>query len=140
VIGDTASLDQDGKPLLASRKWLCGRTIRGQVITCRKPASSAATIPLFRRRQHGRDRTRLRRSGFYAAGLTGNSMWLAWAFSPVSPASGNRVRVWTQWLWSYLTRQRSSQLIVEHKAPAPLDRHNQEEKQEVYEQARVHSS
>jgi len=76
------------------------------------------------------------------ARLSGLSAWLAWAFIHLMflPASGNRVRVWTQWLWSYLTRQRSSQLIVEHKAPAPLDRHNQEDKQEVYEHARVQSN
>ena len=45
-----------------------------------------------------------------------------------------------EWMWSYLTRQRSSQLIVEHKAPAQADRHNQEDKQEVHEQARVQSN
>ena len=50
-----------------------------------------------------------------AVKLSGLSAWLVWAFIHIAflPAPGNRRRVWTQWLWSYCTRQQSSQLIVE---------------------------
>src|SRR5262245_66450996 len=50
--------------------------------------------------------------------LSGFPAWLAWAFVHLMflPAFGNRLRVWTQAIWSYFTRQRSSQLIVEPRA------------------------
>jgi NADH dehydrogenase len=49
------------------------------------------------------------------AKMSGLPAWLAWAFIHILflPAFGNRWRVWTQAIWSYLTRQRGSQLIVE---------------------------
>jgi NADH:ubiquinone reductase (H+-translocating) len=55
---------------------------------------------------------RVRMSGF----LT----WLIWACINVAslPQLQNRMRVETQWLWSYLTGQRSSRLISE--APRTL--------------------
>jgi NADH dehydrogenase len=50
---------------------------------------------------------RLRLSGFIA--------WLAWAAIHVAflPQAGNRVMVFTQWVWSYVTKQRGSRLILE---------------------------
>ena len=47
--------------------------------------------------------------------LSGILTWLAWALIHVMflPQLQNRVRVETQWLWSYLTGQRSSRLIPE---------------------------
>ena len=58
------------------------------------------------------------------AKMSGLMAWLAWAFIHILflPAVGNRIRVWTQAMWSYFTRQRSSQLIVEQRRseePAP---------------------
>jgi NADH dehydrogenase len=56
--------------------------------------------------------------------MSGPLAWFAWAFIHILylPAFGNRLRVWTQAMWSYFSRQRSSQLIVEPhtgRAPAP---------------------
>jgi NADH:ubiquinone reductase (H+-translocating) len=50
---------------------------------------------------------RIRMSGFLA--------WLAWAFVHIValPQRQNRMRVRTQWLWSYFTGQRSSRLMSE---------------------------
>ena len=50
---------------------------------------------------------RIRMSGFLA--------WLLWAFVHVMslPQLQNRLRVETQWLWTYFTGQRSSRLISE---------------------------
>jgi len=47
--------------------------------------------------------------------MSGLPAWLAWAFVHLLflPATGNRIRVWTQAMWCFLTHQRSSQLIVE---------------------------
>jgi NADH dehydrogenase len=56
----------------------------------------------------------LRTSGF----LT----WLVWAFVHILslPQVQNRLRVQRQWVWSYLTGQRSSRLIPE---PPATDQH-----------------
>ena len=50
---------------------------------------------------------KIRISGFLA--------WLAWAFVHMValPERQNRMRVRMQWLWSYLTGQRSSLLVSE---------------------------
>jgi len=47
--------------------------------------------------------------------LSGFATWLVWAFIHLMflPQLQNRLRVERQWLWSYLTGQRSSRLIPE---------------------------
>src|SRR5215467_1673205 len=72
--------------------------------------------------------------------LSGFPAWLVWAFVHLAflPALGNRWRVWTQALWSYFTRQRSSQLIVEPRgsqAPGQLPSQSAGEHGKVYETA-----
>jgi len=72
--------------------------------------------------------------------LSGFPAWLAWACIHIAflPAPGNRWRVWTQALWSYFTRQRSSQLIVEPRGgQAPGQQHSQSAREhgKVYETA-----
>jgi NADH dehydrogenase FAD-containing subunit len=54
----------------------------------------------------------LRISGFLA--------WLAWAAVHLEflGQSSLRVSVFVQWLWTYVTGQRGSRLIVNHHAPA----------------------
>jgi NADH dehydrogenase len=44
-------------------------------------------------------------------------IWFVWAFIHVMflPQPQNRLRVQLQWLWSYMTGQRSSRLIPEAK-------------------------
>lgn len=56
------------------------------------------------------------------AKMSGLLAWLAWAFIHILflPALGNRLRVWTQAMWAYFTRQRSSQLIVEPRCEIHL--------------------
>ena len=56
------------------------------------------------------------------AKMSGLPAWLAWAFIHILflPALGNRLRVWTQAMWSYFTRQRSSELIVEPRGKQML--------------------
>jgi NADH dehydrogenase len=126
VIGDTASLDQDGKPLpgVAQVALQQGRYV-GKVIESRVNGRPAP------RPFHYSDRGNLAVIGRGFAILDsrvvkmkGLPAWLAWAFIHILylPAFGNRLRVWTQAMWSYFSRQRSSQLIVEPhtgEAPAP---------------------
>jgi NADH dehydrogenase len=60
----------------------------------------------------GRNFAVLQRGKVRASGLF---TWFIWAFVHIMslPQLQNRVRVQTQWLWSYLTEQRSSRLIPE---------------------------
>ena len=117
VIGDTASLDQDGKPLpgVAQVAMQEGHHV-GKVIGNKETGRPAP--PPFRYFDKGNMAVIGR--GFAVmdsrfAKLSGLLAWLAWAFVHLMflPAAGNRIRVWTQAMWSYFTRQRSSQLIVE---------------------------
>jgi NADH dehydrogenase len=47
--------------------------------------------------------------------LSGFVAWLAWAFVHINYLAefGNRIRVFTQWAWSFFTAQSGSRLIVE---------------------------
>src|SRR5215813_7524800 len=124
VIGDTASLDQEGKPLpgVAQVAMQQGRFV-GKLIAKKETGWSAP--PPFRYFDKGnmavvgRGFAILNSRFGKMSGLPG---WLAWAFIHVMflPAAGNRFRVWTQAIWSYFTRQRSSQLIVEPRSQQSL--------------------
>src|SRR5262244_2807643 len=68
--------------------------------------------------------------------LSGFPAWLVWAFIHILflPALGNRRRVLTQALWSYFTRQGSSQLIVEPRdSQGSAQLHSQSAGDKVYE-------
>jgi NADH dehydrogenase FAD-containing subunit len=122
VVGDTTSLMQDGKPLpgVAQVAMQQGR-YAGKLIDRRisgKPAlrpfryfdkgSMAVVGKGFAVVQSGRIRLR----GFLA--------WLAWAGVHLEflAQSSLRVSVFVQWVWTYLTGQRGSRLIVNHHAAA----------------------
>src|SRR5262249_25361992 len=142
VVGDTASLDQDGKPLpgVAQVAMQQGHYV-GQVIGKRETGRPAP--PPFRYFDKGNMAVIGRGFAILDSGpikLSGFPAWLAWAFVHLLflPAFGNRLRVWTQAVWSYFTRQRSSQLIVEpraREAPAPLKNQNPETHSGSYENA-----
>ena len=127
VVGDTASLDQDGKPLpgVAQVAMQQGRYV-GKLIRNRE--TERAAPPPFRYFDKGNMAVIGRGFAILDSGpvkMSGLQAWLAWAFIHLLylPASGNRLRVWTQAMWSYVTRQRSSQLIVEPRAsqtPGPV--------------------
>jgi len=118
VVGDTASLDQDGKPLpgVAQVAIQQGR-YAGQLIHRRVTGKSApgpfhyfdkgnmAVVGKgFAVLQSGK----VQMSGFVA--------WLAWAGVHLQflAQSSLRVSVFLQWVWTYVTGQRGSRLIVNH--------------------------
>jgi NADH:ubiquinone reductase (H+-translocating) len=122
VVGDTASLQQDGKPLpgVAQVAMQQGRYV-GRLIQRR--ASGLPGPPPFRYFDKGNmavvgkgfavlQSGPIRMSGFFA--------WLAWAAIHLQfLATANlRVTVFVQWVWTYLTGQRGSRLIVNHPAAA----------------------
>ena len=128
VVGDTASLEQDGRPLpgVAQVAMQQGR-YAGRLIHRRITARPAP--PPFRYFDKGNmavvgkgfavlESGRLRLSGFLA--------WMAWAAVHLEflAQSSLRVSVFVQWVWTYLTGQRGSRLIVNHHAPVRADTRN----------------
>lgn len=118
VVGDTATLNQDGKPLAGvaqvamQQGHYAGRLIRRRVVGAAEPRP-------FRYFDKG---TMAVVGQGYAVLESGNirfkgtAAWLAWAavhvFALAQPAL--RLSVFVQWTWTYLTRQRGSRLIIEH--------------------------
>jgi NADH dehydrogenase len=121
VVGDAASVTQDGRPVPGVAQAaiqqgrfvgdLLGRRISGRKdgrpFHYRNKGNMAVIGKNFAILEAGR----LRSSGF----LT----WLVWVVLHIMtlPQLQNRFRVQTQWFWSYLSGQRSSRLISE--APRP---------------------
>jgi len=95
VIGDTASLDQDGKPLA------------GVAQVAMQDKGNMAVV--------GKGFAVLQSGKVHVSGLLA---WLAWAAVHLEfvGKSSLRVSVFLQWVWTYLTGQRGSRLIVDYHA------------------------
>jgi NADH:ubiquinone reductase (H+-translocating) len=118
VVGDTATLDQDGRPLpgvaqvAIQQGRYAGRSIR------RRLEGKAALKP-FRYFDKGnmavvgRGYAVLETGGLHISGFLA---WLAWAGVHLQflAQSSLRVSVFVQWVWTYLTGQRGSVLIINH--------------------------
>src|ERR1700761_2321556 len=124
VVGDTASLDQDGKPLpgvaqvaMQQGKY-AGKLIHRRLVGRSTPkpfryfdkGNMAVVGKGFAVLQSGK----VHISGFLA--------WLAWAAIHLQflANSNLRVNVFVQWVWTYVTGQRGSRLIVNHYGPERL--------------------
>ena len=124
VVGDTAAFEQDGKPLpgvaqvAMQQGRYAGKLIRSRITGRKEPAPfryfDKGTLAVvgkgFAVLQSGRVQT----SGLVA--------WLIWAFVHIQflATSGLRLSVFLQWIWTYLTGQRGSRLIVKHRISAPV--------------------
>jgi NADH dehydrogenase len=123
VVGDTASLDQDGRPLpgvaqvaMQQGRW-AGRLIDRRLTRRAVPVAFryfdkgnlAVVGKGFAVLQSGK----VHLSGFFA--------WLVWAAVHLQflAESSLRVSVFVQWVWTYLTGQRGSRLIVNHHGSEP---------------------
>ena len=122
VVGDTAALNQDGKPLggVAQVAMQQGR-YAGKLIG-RRVSGEAAPAP-FRYFDKGTMAVVGQGYAVLQSGklhMKGTSAWLAWAVVHILSLAepGLRVSVSLQWMWTYFTRQRGSRLIVEHHGPA----------------------
>src|SRR5882757_4720832 len=118
VAGDTASLDQNGKPLpgvaqvAIQQGRYAGKLIRSRVVGNRPPGpfsyfdkgSMAVVGKGFAVLQSGK----VQISGFGA--------WLTWAAVHLQflATSSLRLSVFLQWVWTYVTGQRGNRLIVNH--------------------------
>jgi len=118
VVGDTASLDQNGKPLpgvaqvALQQGRYAGKLIHSRIVGGPVPkpfkyfdkGSMAVVGKGFAVLQTGKIH------------LSGFSAWLAWAAVHLQflATSSLRVSVFVQWVWTYVTGQRGSRLIVNH--------------------------
>jgi len=122
VVGDTASLLQDGKPLPGvAQVAMQGGRYAGRLIA-RRLAGKAAP-PSFRYFDKGNMAVVGKGFAIMQSGkihLSGVFAWLAWAAIHIQfLATANlRISVFVQWVWAFLTGERGSRLIVNHHAPA----------------------
>jgi NADH dehydrogenase len=121
VIGDTASLDQDGKPLpgVAQVAMQQGRYV-GQLIR-RRIAGENGQRP-FRYFDKGNMAVVGKGFAVMQSGklqLSGFLAWLTWAAVHLEflAQPGLRISVFVQWVWTFVTGQRGSRLIVDHNGP-----------------------
>src|SRR5262249_36884560 len=125
VVGDTASLDQDGRPL-AGVAQVAMQQGRYAAMVIHRRLYKKTPSPPFRYFDKGTmavvgkgfailQTGRLRLSGFLA--------WLAWAAVHLEflGQSSLRVSVFVQWVWMYVTGQRGSRLIVNYHGPSNSD-------------------
>jgi NADH:ubiquinone reductase (H+-translocating) len=116
VIGDTASLDQDGKPLpgVAQVAMQQGRYV-GKLIS-RQVAGKNGLKP-FRYFDKGNMAVVGKGYAILQSGkvrLHGLIAWFAWAFIHITFLAqvGLRISVFLQWAWLFLSGERGSRLIV----------------------------
>jgi NADH dehydrogenase len=118
VVGNTASLDQDGKPLpgvaqvAMQQGRYAGNLIRQRVSGRPLPGpfhySDKGNLAMVGKDFAILESGRVRLSGFPA--------WLVWVAVHLQflAQSNLRVSVFLQWVWTYVTSQRGSRLIVKH--------------------------
>ena len=118
VVGDTASLDQNGKPLpgVAQVAMQQGR-YAGRVIYRRVEHFDAPKAFRYFDKGNmavvGKGFAVLQSGNVHVSGLLA---WLAWAAVHLQflGQSSLRVSVFVQWVWMWITGQRGSRLIVNH--------------------------
>jgi NADH dehydrogenase len=120
VVGDTASLDQDGKPLpgVAQVAMQQGRYV-GKLIRHHLAGKNSAKP--FRYFDKGNMAVVGKGYAVLQSGkvrLHGLIAWLAWAFIHITFLAqlSLKISVFLQWGWLFLTGQRGSRLIVNHCA------------------------
>ncbi|WP_266180367.1 NAD(P)/FAD-dependent oxidoreductase [Dyella humicola] len=121
VIGDAASITQGQHPVpgvaqaAIQQGRYVGRLIAKELIG-RTVETTFRYFDLGNMAVVGKNYAVLQRGSLHASGIL---TWLLWAFVHILtlPRLQNRFRVQNQWLWSYLTRQRSSRLIREEPGP-----------------------
>jgi len=118
VVGDTASLDQNGKPLPGVAQVAiqggryAGKLIHGRIVGDPPPAPFSyfdkGTMAVVGEGFAVLQSWKVQMSGFGA--------WLSWAAVHLQflATSSLRLTVFLQWAWTYMTGQRGDRLIVDH--------------------------
>src|SRR5262249_10946039 len=120
VVGDTASLDQDGKPLAGvaqvamQQGRYAGKLIRRRLTGKKAPKPfryfDKGTMAVI-----GKGYAVLQTGKIHLHGLIA---WLGWAFIHITFLAqlSQKISVFLQWAWLFLTGQRGSRLIVNYHA------------------------
>jgi NADH dehydrogenase FAD-containing subunit len=118
VVGDTAAFEQDGKPLAGvaqvaiQQGRYAGKLIDSRVTGTKEPSPfryfDKGTLAVV-----GKGFAVLQSGKVQMNGLVA---WLVWAFVHLQflATSGLRLSVFLQWIWTLVTGQRGSRLIVNH--------------------------
>jgi NADH dehydrogenase FAD-containing subunit len=122
VVGDAAaSLDQDGHTLpgVAQVAMQQGRYVGNYI---GRLTTGGSQPPPFRYFDKGNMAVVGQGFAILESGkfrLSGTLAWLAWATIHISflAQSGLRISVFLQWMWTFVTGQRGSRLIVNHHTP-----------------------
>jgi len=123
VVGDTASLDQDGRPLPGVAQVAMQQGRYAARLIRRRITGQAALKPF---RYFDKGTMAVVGKGFAVlhsgwVNLSGFLAWMAWAAVHLQflGQSSLRVSVFVQWVWTYLTGQRGGRLIVNHHGLVP---------------------
>jgi len=120
VVGDTTTLEQDGKPLpgvaqvAIQQGHYAGELIHSRITGSKPPAPfryfDKGTMAVVGKGFAVLQSWKIQMSGLVA--------WMVWAFVHLQflATSGLRLSVFLQWIWTFLTGQRGSRLIVDHHA------------------------
>ena len=119
VVGDTSALLQDGKPLpgvaqvAIQQGHYAGELIHSRLNGSKPPAPfryfDKGTMAVVGKGFAVLQSWKIQMSGLLA--------WMVWAFVHLQflATSGLRLSVFLQWIWTFLTGQRGSRLIVDHR-------------------------
>jgi NADH dehydrogenase FAD-containing subunit len=120
VVGDTASLEQDGKPLPGVAQVAIQQGRYAAKYIARQVTGEALPGPF---RYFDKGNLAVVGKGFAVlqsgkVSISGRLAWLVWAAVHLQflAQSSLRVSVLVQWVWTYFTGQRGSRLIVRHHA------------------------
>jgi NADH:ubiquinone reductase (H+-translocating) len=123
VIGDTASLDQDGRSLpgvaqVAIQQGRYAARLINRRITGRPAPTPFRYLDKGSLAVVGKGFALLQSGKIQIAGFVA---WLAWAEVHLQflAQSSLRLSVFVQWVWTYITGQRGSRLIVNHRGSNP---------------------
>lgn len=130
VVGDTASLDQDGKPLPGVAQVAIQQGRYAGVAIYRRVARFSAP-EAFRYFDKGNLAVVGKGFAVLQSGEVQMSSFIAWlAWTGVHllflEQSSLRVSVFVPWVWTYITGQRGSRLIVHHDGYEPMTQHPKE--------------
>jgi NADH dehydrogenase len=119
VVGDTASLDENGKPLPGVAQVAIQQGKYAGKLIHKRIAGRPAPKP-FKYFDKGNMAVVGKGFAVLQTGkihLSGFTAWLAWAAVHLQflATSSLRVSVFVQWVWTYVTGQRGSRLIVNHR-------------------------
>jgi len=126
VVGDTASVDQNGRPLPGvAQVAIQGGRYAGKLIHSRVTGSLPRLGP-FSYLDKGNLAVVGKGFAVLHSGkvqMSGFGAWLIWAFVHIEflATSSLRLSVFLQWVWTYVTGQRGSQLIVNHHGSEPVE-------------------